>query len=177
MRRLPLVLVLTCLAALTVAPNAGAYIYWSSYNSGASSIGRADLTGENGTNSLVTGIYFGAGVGSDGSHVYWGSSGNGSPGWIGRANVDGSSPEQSFTSSGTSCSVFGVRATASAVYWLQAGGCGGTIVSYPGFGSAGGGAGTCGFDIEGSHVYWSNSHYIGRSSLNGENSEPTWIDV
>src|SRR3954463_11317509 len=103
MRRLPLVLGLTCLAALIVAPSAGAYIYWSSYNSGASSIGRADLTGANATNDLVTGIYFGAGIGSDGSHIYWGESGNGSPGSIGRANIDGTNPEHSYLSSGTSC--------------------------------------------------------------------------
>jgi virginiamycin B lyase len=174
-RLIPLALVL--LAALIFVPSAGAYIYWSSYNSGASSIGRADLTGANATNNLVTGIYFGAGIGSDGSHIYWGESGNGAAGAIGRANVDGSSPEHAFTSSGTSCSVFGVRAIASTVYWLQAGGCGGTIVSYPGFGSAGGGSGACGFDVEGDHSYWSNGHYIARGLLNGTGVEPTWIDV
>lgn len=172
---------------LGAAPGAEAYIYWSSYDSGNSRIGRADLDGTNANGALVTGIYFGAGVATDGTHVYWGESGS-SPKMaaIGRAALDGTGANHSFQSGATFCSVFALRANATDIYWLKSDCSGGTINtrinraantgSQP-YTEPGAGSSICGFAIDASYVYWSEGHYIARAPLTVAPPDKTWLDV
>jgi hypothetical protein len=170
---------------LVAAQSAHAYIYWLSYDSNNSRVGRADLTGLNPNGSLVTGIYYGAGVAADGTHVYWGQSGNGATvmGSIGRANSDGTSPDAQYQTAATYCGVFGVRATPTDLFWLKSD-CSSTrrIDHAPNLGGQsynepGAGSGVCGFAIDGSYVYWSQGHYIARSTIAVALPDTTWLDV
>ena len=92
MVRLRLSVVLAAMAALAVPATADGYIFWSGYDSGKSRVGRAGLDGGGINPELVGNIYFGAGVATDGTHVYWGESGS-FPKFatVGRATVDGES--------------------------------------------------------------------------------------
>jgi len=167
-------------AVLLGAPStAGAYIWWGTYSSGDSRVGRADIDGKNVTPDFVRGIYFGGAVGSNGTSVFWGETGT-----IGRASAlgDGSDASHAFTGSGSSCSTFDVAANATNVYWLTAncsvgrniwtGGAadGGTFPVAP-VGAA------CGFGIDGTYAYYGQGHYIGRVQLTGGDPDPTWLDV
>jgi hypothetical protein len=167
-----------------MAPSASAYVYWLSYDSGNSRVGRADIDGGNPNHALVSGIYYGSGVATDGTHVFWGESGsNPTMAHIGRAGVDGSNPEHAYMSGATFCGIFNVRATATDLYWLKSN-CSGRDISHaPSDGSQGattiadaGGFG-CGMAIDSTYVYWSNDRYIGRALLSGAAPNPTWLDI
>jgi virginiamycin B lyase len=70
----------------------GQHIYWTT----AGAVGRADLSGKNvDLHFIATGDSNAYGVAVDGQHVYWA---NLRAGTIGRANLDGSSPEPAFIS-------------------------------------------------------------------------------
>ena len=174
-----LILVLAAVGLLLGASSADAYIYWSSYDSGNSTVGRAGLDGKNINESLVTGIYFGAGVATDGSHIYWGESGS-SPKMasVGRANPDGSDVNRTFLSGGTYGGIFGIRADANAIFWLKSG-ASSSISRYDtaGYGTAGGGSYVCGFDVDDTYVYWNQGHYIARALRSGAAADPTWLDL
>ncbi|MFN8160352.1 MAG: hypothetical protein U0R52_04825 [Solirubrobacterales bacterium] len=173
------------LGFLVVAPPAGAYIYWLSYDSGNSRVGRAGLDGSGAKGDLVKGIYFGSGVASDGNHVYWGESGS-SPalGALGRATTNGGGVSHGFLSAGTYCGTFDVKTAKGHVYWLKST-CSGLTrqidraplnpLSSGGFVVQG--QGICGFTVGNGHVYWSEGHYIGRAGLDGSSPNPTWLDV
>ena len=186
MRRV-LILALVLTGTLLLAPQAGAYIYWSSYNSGNSTVGRADLDGLNANQSLVDGIYFGGGVATDGAHVYWGESGGNpaspGPGAIGRANTDGTSPDHHFLSSGTPCGVFALEATSTSDLWWQGSSCssGNSFITHhsgAGYVPVGSSANySCGFDVDASHIYYSERRYIVRANLDGSGVDPTWLDL
>lgn len=172
------------LGMLVAAPSAEAYVYWTSANSANSEVGRANLDGGGVKPALVTGAYFAAGTASDGSHVYWGNSGNGSSaqGSVGRATVDGVAAG-AFQNAGTFCGLFDVQVDATNLYWLKndcsghfeinrapkTGGSGGTEVAFANQ--------ICGFAIDGTHLYWSTGQYIARSLLNGSSPQPTWLNL
>jgi hypothetical protein len=69
----------------------GQYIYWA--NSGSGTIG-ANLDGSNVNQSFMTGLAIPRGLAVDASYIYWAEVGG--PGNIGRANLNGSSPNASF---------------------------------------------------------------------------------
>jgi uncharacterized protein YjbI with pentapeptide repeats len=88
------------------------HIYWTNLNAGT--IGRANLDGSNVNPNFITGANTNNswGVAVDDEHIYWASTLDQSAfpqglGTIGRANLDGSDPNQSFitadTSVGTGC--------------------------------------------------------------------------
>ena len=176
------------LGLLLAAPAAGAYIFWSAYDSGNSKIGRADSDGGNVNQELVNGIYFGQGVATDGTHVYWGSSGSSpSHAHIGRAGVDGSSPEQGYLDAATFCGVFDIVATPAELYWLKDD-CSGlsfhrridgaVLGGGGGYTEVGAGSSICGFDVDANYAYWSEGHYISRAALPGPSlPEYEWLDV
>lgn len=184
MKRLVIAVVLASL--LSVPTSAGAHIFWSSYDSGKSTVGRAALDGGGVNEALVTDIYYGAGVATDGDYVYWGESGS-SPtlASIGRATVDGGEVDHSFQSAATYCGVFGLRATSTDLYWLKStcSGASRAIDRAPkaggGYSEPGAGSGICGFDVSGDYVYWSESHYIARApnTVPPQPADHTWLDV
>lgn len=176
------------LAGFAVATSsASAYVYWAAYDSGNSTIARADLDGSNVNASLVRSIYFGAGVASDGTFVYWGESGsNPRMGAVGRATIDGAFADHAFQPGGTFCGVFDVVATASDLIWLKST-CSGIpdrAINRVGKGGNQGGASTpvsangiCGFAVDGTYVYWSEANYIGRVPLAGGAPDHRWLDT
>jgi hypothetical protein len=166
----------------TAAAVDGSYIYWGS---GANSIGRANLNGSNASNSFVTGSQVSqpAGIAVDGSHVYWAnylSSAPGNPfqGTIGRADIDGSSPQFLIESNYYSF-MSGVAVDSSHIWWVEGNTVGradldGSNVNHSFITGA---SSPCGVAVDGSHVYWSNSGTatIGRADLNGSNVNQSFI--
>ncbi len=181
-------LMLVALSAVLfgVTSSAEARIYWMNLNGGLSTVGRAELDGSDVRPALVSGIYYGTGVASDGTYVYWGKSGsNPDHGAIGRATVDGASPELTFLDAGTFCGVFGVAPTSTDYFWLKST-CGGSPDRTISRTSRTPGQGissplsqnqVCGFAIDATHLYWSAGTFIGRSLLDGSQPEPQWLNA
>ena len=174
------------LAALVFAPTSGAFIYWLSYDSANSRVGRANLNGTHVKPSLVDGIYYGAGVASDGKRIYWGESGsNPTNAAIGRATTRGKRVRHRFLTAPTFCGIFGVRATTKSLHWIQSDCSSTRSIDYvpqpnPGGGYTQVGAGpyACGFDVDKRHVYWSEGHYIARAkSKVAATPNHTWLDI
>jgi hypothetical protein len=182
--RLTLGTLVAALASMALAPAAGAYVYWMSYDSGNSRIGRANLDGSHVKPGLVKGISYGAAVASDGKHVYWGESGsNPTFASIGRASLAGKHVNRQFQNGATYCGIFGVSATASELFWLKSD-CGNRDIDAAPLPNPGGGytepvAGgqTCGFTVDSHYIYWSAGQYIARAKLNGNAPNPTWLDL
>ena len=88
--RFRLCIALAAIATLAVPATADGYIFWMSYDSGKSRVGRAGLDASGVNPELVGNVYFGSAVATDGKYVYWGETGS-SPKMasIGRATVDG----------------------------------------------------------------------------------------
>ncbi|MGH2926264.1 MAG: hypothetical protein ACRDK1_09880 [Solirubrobacterales bacterium] len=171
---------------LIAAAGASAYVYWSSYDSNDSKVGRANLDGSNVKPGLVKGIYYGAGVASDGKHVFWGESGsNPTMATIGRATIGGRKVNHAYRNAATYCGVFGVRATADDLFWLKSTCSPGTEAidrapkSNPSgaYTEPGAGSYVCGFDVDAKHVYWSESHYIARAPIDVGHANHRWLDV
>jgi hypothetical protein len=106
---------------------------------------------------------------SAGAFVYW--THNNSPSLIGRANLDGSAPNQSLIS-GESYFAPGVASDGSHLYWTDNGKIGranldGTGVN-PDF--VPGATAIRGIAVDGAHIYWSSGNCVGRAKLDG--SEP-----
>jgi len=183
-----IVLCAVLLGLLVAAPSASAYIYWTSFDGQASYLGRAGLDGAGVNPSLVTGINLGrsgGGVATDGAYVYWAEdAGNACCGAVGRATIDGAGPDHAFQSTGSPCGTFGVRATATELFWLK-GTCSGLNRSIDHAQKTGGqpamqvaaDAYQCGFAVDANFVYWSRGQYIARVPLGGGPPDPTWLDL
>ncbi|HUT76829.1 MAG TPA: S8 family serine peptidase, partial [Polyangia bacterium] len=116
------------------------------------------------------------GVAVDPSYVYWANSDGNA---VGRAKLDGSSPEQSFISGASApC---GVTVDDSHVYWANGGsdtiGRANLDGSSPDQSFIGGAVDPCGVTVDDSHVYWANggSDTIGRAKLDGSGAEQSFI--
>jgi virginiamycin B lyase len=158
------------------------HVYWGS---GTNAIGRANLNGSSPNGSFITGSQVSdpEGMAVDGSYVYWAnylSSAPGDPfqGTIGRANIDGSSP-QFLIESNYYAFMSGVDVDASHVYWTEGSAVGradldGSNVNHSFITGA---SSPCRVAVDGSHVYWSNSGTatIGRADLNGSNVNQSFI--
>ena len=186
--RLRLSVVLAAMATLAVPATADGYIFWSGYDSAKSRVGRAGLDGSDIKPELVGNIYYGAGVATDGTHVYWGESGSfPSFAQVGRATVDGGEINHAFQQGATYCGIFGVDVLGADLYWLKSdctpgsnridkaaktGGQG--SYSEPGAGSY-----VCGFTAAANYVYWSEGHYIARAPNVSPPVPPdkTWLDI
>lgn len=162
------------------------YLYWADDSRGT--IGRMGLgTSPTGyvdfpyesvpiDEAFVSGLTSPWGVAVDGSHLYWASRAGMA---IGRANLDGSSPDRTFISGvSTPC---GVAVDGSHVYW------GSVFGDSIGRASLSGGEvdegfiegveGACGIAVDGAHVYWANwlGSSLGRANLNGGAVEHDFI--
>jgi hypothetical protein len=175
------------MAFLVAAPSASAYIYWLSYDSGNSRVGRAGLDGHGVKGDLVKGIYYGSGIASDGKHLYWGESGSAAPkpGAIGRAKIGGGDVNHNFLNAGNFCGVFSTAVRKGKLYWMKST-CSGfasreidraTLNPLSGGSFVASSQNICGFAVDGSHVYWSDGHYIGRSKLDGTSPQPAWLNL
>jgi hypothetical protein len=65
----------------------GTYVYWTNYDS-SGTIGRAELDGSNVNQNFITGIVNAIALTVDANYIYWTTADD-----IGRANLDGSSPD------------------------------------------------------------------------------------
>ena len=98
----------------------GSHIYWA--NDGDDTIGRADLNGANVKENFITGAHSPYGVAVDGSHIYWANFGGmGGGRSIGRANLDGTSPDQNFIYlvSAMTPAPAGLAVDAQHIYWAD----------------------------------------------------------
>jgi hypothetical protein len=183
--RLGIAVLAVSIGMLLSAPLAHGFIYWSSYEGNHSKIGRADLNGGDYRPSIVSNIYYGFGVATDGAHIYWSANGGGPPGSaaIGRAEPDGTSPNPAFRDTGWSSELFDVKAVGGQIYWLY-----GSAVSGQGISGAPSGGGSAysvgsgtairGFDVENGYAYWSEGNHIVRAPLSDPGAvDRTWLDT
>ncbi|MET0810067.1 MAG: DUF5050 domain-containing protein [Thermoleophilaceae bacterium] len=146
------------------------HIYWSeSYGR----IGRANLDGSAVDASLVRGTGECPAVAVDASHIYWTRRDN--PVGIGRANLDGSSPNQTFIDLNFLENPCGIAVDSSHIYWSGAspansitranldGSSPTVIVSEV--------ASPCAMAIDASHIYWAGNSGIDRANLDGTSPE------
>jgi streptogramin lyase len=154
-----------------VAVNATS-IYWSSLSG---SIGKAKIDGTNKNLTFIPGIALPCGVALDSGHVYWVNS-DGTPSYIGRADLDGSNPNGQFvTIPGTSVPC-GIAVDAASIFWTEPGffGPNGTKIGRANKATGTGAdasyianlAAPCGITVFGSQLYWANaaSNAIGRAN-------------
>ena len=109
------------LALLIAAPPAHAnFVYWTS-GTPNSSIARAKVNGTGLKTGFIPGLDHPQGVAIDSRYVYW-TQGDASNGSIGRANLDGTSPNPSFIphSAGLS-NPSGIAVTPTSIYWQNGG--------------------------------------------------------
>ena len=94
----------------------GSFVYWSSRNS----VLRANLDGTGSYTTLITSGGRLGGVATDGQYLYWTDRTNG---YIGRANLDGSSPNNTFinTSIGGPSNAYALFISSSFIYWADYG--------------------------------------------------------
>ncbi len=90
------------------------YIYWTYNNEGNGYIFRANLDGT-GATYLVSASAVAPGIAVDSSHLYWSNAPAHGAGTIGRANLDGTSPNQSFITSANGPQ--GVAIDSAHIYW------------------------------------------------------------
>jgi len=93
-----------------------AHVYWTNLLDN-SEIGRANINGTGATNSFLP-ASFPTAVAVDEAHVYWA---NNNTGMIGRADLDGSNPDQEFIVT-DSTDLEGVAVDAAHVYWTDTAG-------------------------------------------------------
>ncbi len=182
-------------ALFAVVPAAEAYIYWGhfAYQKG---VGRAALDRSGANESFIPaapGQYANSrGVASDGTNVFWGADDPYQAARVGRAAVDGSNPNYSFTGA-TGFTITGMALSPTHIYWsadnqdtseigrtpIQGG------QQFQSFGSVFGDPHphACGVAVDDTYVYWANrtTSTIGRASLAhfGEagNADGNWIKL
>jgi hypothetical protein len=144
----------------------GNFIYWTN-RIAPGGVARAELDGDN-PQQLVNTVNGAAGVAVNGTHVFWGDLNSAS---IGRANLDGSSPDPGFISLGAFPE--GVAVDATYLYAVIPTPVGGNITRVP----IGGGAfdfiptgvNPCGAAVNAAHIYFANSvtGTVGRANIDG----------
>jgi virginiamycin B lyase len=150
-------------------------------------IGRADINGSNPNEAFVTDTSNATGVAVDGQHIYW-SNGAAPPEdssvvplatTIGRANLDGTSPNNALISGASQPA--GVAVNGSYIYWGNNGtgtigraNLDGTGVNQSFINT--GAANLSSVAIDGSHIYWADHGTgIGRANIDGTLVQPNWI--
>jgi virginiamycin B lyase len=169
-RRLGLLAFVTVAAALALAPQAGAAVYWGNFGTG--SIGGANLDASQVSPTFIGGASPG-GVAVDGQHIYWTNFGGTT---IGRANHDGSGVNQNFIP--TSGGAFGIAVDGQHIYWannmegstigradLDGGNVNNSFIT--------GANDPEGVAVDGQHIYWGNysGNSIGRVDLDGTSNK------
>ena len=175
-RRICLLIGLALGLALGIAPQAGAYVYWTNWhgNTTAATIGRANNDGSNPNQSFITGATGDepSGLKSNDGFLYWANLGLTS---LGRANLNGTGANNAFRS--TTGNPSGVAISATKIYWTMFGG--GTnnvgVADLDGSNPNQALVTTAnipsGLAVNGSNIYWANQgdNHIGRSDLAGGN--------
>ena len=112
---------LIALALLAAPPRAHAnFVYWTSGEPG-SGIARAKLNGSGLDKAFITGLSHPHGVVTDSRFIYW-TQGDATNGSIGRANLDGSTPNQLFIPHEAGVGdPSGIAVTPSSIYWQHDG--------------------------------------------------------
>jgi hypothetical protein len=171
-------LALSLALGLGLASRADAFVYWANPNGGSPGrglIGRMNNDATNDNLAFITGASAPCGVAVDSAHVYWA---NRSATGIGRANLDGSSPNQSFIPIGASCAL---AVDSAHVYWAA-----GNSIERANLDGSGANefyirpAGTpCAIAVNSSHIYWVNegAHTIGRANLDGSSPNQSFLPI
>jgi streptogramin lyase len=161
-----------------VAVNATS-IFWATLGG---QIGKANLAGTAVNPNLVTGLAEPCGVALDSGHVYWAEIASGTPAYISRAGLDGSSEQLTYvTIPGTSFPC-GVAVNSANIFWTEPGIFGGGTRIGRANTNTGTGADPsfigdastpCGIAAYGSQIYWANS---ATNSIARANSDGTAVD-
>jgi hypothetical protein len=178
----PLWLVLAMV--LVWSGRADAFVYWGQAppppNHSPFSLGRANLDGTGINRAFIPSLPNGicGGIVTDDAHLYWA----GAPG-VGRANLDGGLPVDTFINSSNVC---GVALDGTHVYWTDE-------APTDGIGRANldgtgidqqfitGASSPCGVVVDSAHIYWANQGpigtgtTIGRANLDGSNVDQSFI--
>jgi hypothetical protein len=180
---------IAAIALLAVPPLASAnFVYWANTGSG-NSVGRAKINGAGLNNALIAGLNNVHAVAVDSKFIYW-TQGNGATSSIGRANLDGSSPNPNFIPNSTAVNFAaglpqaGVAVTGSSIYWVNTGS-GSTIgrANIDGSGPNGnivniGGDPICGVAADQNFVYWLDNglgQSVGRANSNGTSPATNFV--
>jgi hypothetical protein len=162
------------------------YIYWTQGTTATSSIGRANLDGTGVNQNFIP--HAGsvqdfdpapshAGIAVNGSSIFWDNTGSG---FVGRANIDGSSPTGSLVQAGPDPAC-GIAADQNFVYWLDVG-----LAQSVSRATVNGGdkqtnyingaTGSCGVAVDSNFLYWgSTSKAIGRAPVGGGTANNNFI--
>lgn len=180
--RYPLALLTAITALLIAAADASAnFVYWA--NDNQSSIGRAKINGSGANNNFITGVNGVHGVAIDSKFIYW-TTLSGGVSTIGRANLDGSGVNNQFITTNVTAPT-SIAVTASAIYWTNQVGMGGTSIGIAGLDGSNpnpnfisGPVSPCGLAADSSFLYFfPDSTHIGRAGLNGTGVDPTFITI
>jgi hypothetical protein len=173
---------LIALALLIAAPEARAnFVYWTSGEPG-SGIARAKLNGGGLDKGFITGLSHPRGVATDSRFIYW-TQGDATNGSIGRANLNGSTPNQLFIPHGAGVGdPSGIAVTPSSIYWQHDGNrigranIDGTGVD-PDFITTSSTA--CGLAADSSFLYFlgAGGTRIGRAALDGSSLTPDFASI
>lgn len=115
---------LAAIGLLALPPLANAnFVYWANTGTG-NSIGRAKINGTGLNNAFIGGLNNVHGVAVDSKFIYW-TQGSGATSTIGRANLDGSSPNADFIPNSGALNFApaapqsAIAVTGSAIYWTN----------------------------------------------------------
>jgi hypothetical protein len=160
------------------------YIYWTQGTTGTGAIGRAKLDGTDIQPNFIphsaSGPYAPIGIAVTATHIYWANSSG--PSNIGRANLDGSQPNNDFINDPNS--LCGLAVDKNFLYYTAfLGGSSAAVARVP---IGGGtpddnfipvpGGKDCGVAVDDSHVYFTSGlDEIARADLNGTNVDPKFI--
>jgi hypothetical protein len=164
----------------------GSSIYWSTV---AGTVGRAAINGTGKNVNFISGPsgpVLPCGVAVDSGHVYWADIATGTPGYVGRAGLDGNNVEAHFvTIPGTSFPC-GVAVNAANIYWTEPGIFGGGTrigrANINGGGTAdpsfiGEASTPCGIAVFGLQLFWANAgiNAIGRANTDATGLNQSFI--
>jgi hypothetical protein len=150
-------------------------IFWSTLEG---KIGKAKIDGTGVNKNLVSGLVEPCGVALDSGHVYWAEIASGTPAFIDRAGLDGTSQQLPYvTIPGTSFPC-GVTVNSANIFWSEFGIFGGgtrigRANTNTGTGAdasfIGDASGPCGIAVHGPQLYWANAetNTIARANTDG----------
>jgi virginiamycin B lyase len=168
----------SALAALTLSGSGppARYIYWTNNYPDLSSVGRADIDGQNANQSFIHGGGDISGLAVDGSYIYW----TRPSGIIGRADRNGQNVNQNFISG--LINPVGVAVDGNYIYWSNGDAIGRADLDGQ---NVDNGFITTGvldaqlIAVDGSHIYWgtytTGNDSIGRADLDGQNVDNGFI--
>lgn len=177
-RRLAIGFAALLIVGVSAPASADAYVYWANglgHPNSSGSIGRALNDGTVLSQDFILSGEATCSVTVNGDHVYWANRGDAS---IGRANLDGTGPNNSFIGTGSSLPC-GVGVNATHIYWANGGvadaigraNLDGTSPDNTFLDAADGVEDPQGIALNSNHVFWGErdvpDSHVGRANLNG----------